>query len=102
MSKQKDLKEMRSYLLILMIHVVKIHVEERITGSWQNSIRYSVNKIKKLKTNDVDLVLELEDVMEGAVVLAANEIFNGVDEEKVWEIIKPKLVISHCISLINL
>lgn len=102
MSKQKDLKEMRSYLLVLVIHVVKIHVEERVVGSWQNSIRYSVKKIKELRKDYLDIDAEIEDVLPGAIGLAAGEVWNGVDEELIWEIIKPKLIISHCKSLIDM
>jgi hypothetical protein len=39
MSKQAILRNIQSYLNILLIHLIKNQVEQRLTGSWASSIR---------------------------------------------------------------
>jgi Domain of unknown function DUF29 len=52
MSKQAILRNIQAYLRILLIHLIKNQVEQRLTGSWANSIRNSIREIKKLNIKD--------------------------------------------------
>lgn len=42
MSKQAILRNIQSSLNILLIHLIKKKIEQRLTGSWVNSIRNSI------------------------------------------------------------
>ncbi|MGB8686605.1 MAG: hypothetical protein WCD53_04610 [Microcoleus sp.] len=42
MSKQAILRQIQSFLKVLLIHLIKNQVEQRLTGSWASSIRNSI------------------------------------------------------------
>ncbi|MEH2122201.1 hypothetical protein [Nostoc sp.] len=87
MSKQAILRNVQAYLRILLIHLIKNQVEQRLTGSWANSIRNSIREIKKLniKDNKTSYYLNLdewenlieEEVIEDAIADASEEVING-------------------------
>ncbi|MCC5614963.1 DUF29 domain-containing protein [Nostoc sp. CHAB 5836] len=95
MSKQAILRNIQAYLNILLIHLIKNQVEQRLTGSWVNSIRNSIREIKKLNIKDnktsyyinldeLDNFIE-EEVIEDAMPAAgyanadaSDEVMNGV------------------------
>ncbi|MBD2520006.1 DUF29 family protein [Nostoc sp. FACHB-973] len=52
MSKQAILRNIQAYLNILLIHLIKNQVEQRLTSYWANSIRNSIRQIKKLNIKD--------------------------------------------------
>ncbi len=52
MSKQAILRNIQSYLIILLIHLIKNQVEQRLTGAWATSIRHAIREIKKLNIKD--------------------------------------------------
>jgi Domain of unknown function DUF29 len=87
MSKQAILRTIQSYLLILLIHLIKNQIEQRLTGSWVNSIRNSIREIQKLnikdnktsyyiKKNEWESWIE-EEVIEDAIANASEEVMNG-------------------------
>jgi Domain of unknown function DUF29 len=87
MSKQAILRTIQSYLLILLIHLIKNQIEQRLTGSWVNSIRNSIREIQKLnikdnktsyyiKKNEWESWIE-EEVIEDAIADASEEVMNG-------------------------
>jgi len=87
MSKQAILRNIQAYLRILLIHLIKNQVEQRLTGSWVASIRNSVREIKKLniKDNKKSYYINLdeweklieEEVIEDAIADASDEVMNG-------------------------
>lgn len=86
MSKQGILRNIQSYLLVLLVHLIKNQVEQRLTGSWANSIRTSIREIKKLniKDNKTSYYINLdewedvlEDVIEDAIAGASEEVMDG-------------------------
>ncbi|MBW4492721.1 MAG: DUF29 domain-containing protein [Oscillatoria princeps RMCB-10] len=86
MSKQAILRNIQSYLLVLLVHLIKNQVEQRLTGSWANSIRSSIREIKKLnlKDNKTSYYINsdqwknvLEDVIEDAIAEASEEVMDG-------------------------
>ena len=52
MSKQAILRNIESYLVRLLIHLIKIQIEKRTTKSWRSSIANSIVRIKKLNLKD--------------------------------------------------
>jgi len=87
MSKQAILRNIEAYLNILLIHLIKNQIEQRLTSSWANSIRNSIRQIKKLNTkdnktsyyinlNEWENLIE-EEVMEDAIADASEEVMNG-------------------------
>jgi len=87
MGRQAILRNIQSFLVRLMIHLIKNQVEQRLTNSWANSIRGSIREIKKInlqdnknsyyvKIDEWDLILEEE--FEEAIRDASDEVMNGI------------------------
>lgn len=87
MSKQAILRTIKSYLLILLIHLIKNKIEQRLTASWVNSIRNSIREIKKLNLKDNKNSYYInedewesfidEEIIEDAIADASEEVMNG-------------------------
>ncbi len=90
MSRQAILRNIQAYLRILLIHLIKNQLEQRLTNSWVASIRNSLLEIKKLNLKDnkksyyINLEewdTHLEDEIEVAVRDASVEVMNGIYNE---------------------
>lgn len=87
MSKKDIINNIRSYAVVLLLHLIKQELEERTTKSWNISIANSVleiqslNRRRKAKGNYLDLE-ELQEVLQDAwpqaVNLASKEAFEGI------------------------
>jgi hypothetical protein len=87
MSKQAVLRNIQSYVNILLIHLIKNQVEQRLTNSWMASIRNSIREIQKLNTKENKTsyyvnqdeweILIVEEVIEDAISDASVEVMNG-------------------------
>ncbi len=86
MSKQAILRNIESFLVRLMIHLIKYQVENRLTRSWFASITDSIIQISKLnlKGNKSSYYISqsewrsfLEDALEEALLPASLEILDG-------------------------
>jgi hypothetical protein len=86
MSKQAILRNIESFLVRLMVHLIKNQIEQRLTNSWAASISDSILRIQKLnvKANktayyvNVDEWLPLlEEAIEAAIAPASVEVFDG-------------------------
>jgi hypothetical protein len=87
MSKKAIIQQIKSFLKILLIHLIKNQIEQRLTNSWAASIRNAVVGIQdiNLKENKKsyyinvdeweDLILEV--VIEKAIADASDEVLNG-------------------------
>ncbi|MBE9051335.1 DUF29 family protein [Nostocales cyanobacterium LEGE 11386] len=86
-SKQAILRNLQSYVNILLIHLIKNQVEQKLTNSWVASIRNSIREIKKLNIKDNknsyyinqdewENLIE-EEVIEDAIADASVEVMNG-------------------------
>ena len=53
MSKQAILRNIESFLVRLMIHLIKNQVEQRLTNSWAALIESSILEIKKLNLKEI-------------------------------------------------
>ncbi len=47
MGRQDKINNLESFLVILLVHLIKIKVESRVTRSWKNSISNSLLAIQK-------------------------------------------------------
>ena len=87
MSKQAILRNIKSYVNILLIHLIKNQVEQQLTNSWVASIRNSIREVKKLNIKDNNKsyyvnqdeweTLIEEEIIEDAIADASLEIMNG-------------------------
>ncbi|MEA5533734.1 DUF29 family protein [Crocosphaera sp. XPORK-15E] len=85
MSKKAILEKIQSFLVRLLIHLIKNQVEQRLTNSWAVSIRDSILRIQSLNLKDNNkfyYIKEeqwqdyLDDGFEDAVFAASVEVFD--------------------------
>ena len=86
MSKKAILEKIQSFLVRLLIHLIKNQVEQRLTNSWAVSIRDSIIKIQylNLKDNKKSYYIKeedwhdyLEEAFDDAIFAASVEVFEG-------------------------
>ena len=87
MSKKEILRKLKAFLKILIIHLIKNQVEQRLTNSWAASIRNSIRQIQEinLKENKTSYYINSdgweklieEEVIEDAIADASEEVMNG-------------------------
>ena len=86
MSKQEILRNIESFLIRMLIHVIKNQVEQRLTNSWAASIRGSLREIKNrnLKDNKTSFYINqnewnsiILEVLEEAISDASVEVLKG-------------------------
>jgi hypothetical protein len=114
MSKQDVLRKIESFLVRLLVHLIKNQVEQRLTNSWVASISDSLVQIKKLnlKDNKTSYYIKvdewqsyLEEAIELSIRPASAEIMQGrfnsyqlsevVDRDKILTIAKNLLVLTY-------
>ncbi len=87
MGRQSEIRNLESFLVILLIHLIKIQVEKRSTHSWKSSIinsLLSIQKRNKLGKKAHYIYFQnwqeyLEDNFTTALVSASQEVFGGID-----------------------
>jgi len=87
MSKKEILRKIKAFLKVLVIHLIKNQVEQRLTNSWAASIRNAILEIQELnvKENRTSYYVNLaewenlieEEVMENAIADASEEVLEG-------------------------
>ena len=86
MSKEDKINKITSYLVRIMIHLIKNQIEKRLTNSWAASISDSIRQIKKtnLKDNKTSYYINknewqelLEDALDGPIRPASLEVQDG-------------------------
>lgn len=112
MSRQAILRNIQSFLLRLLIHLIKNQIEQRLTNSWANSIRGSIREIKKLNLQDNktsyyiksdEWKLILEDEVEEAIRDTSNEVMNGAYSPfQLIEIVDKSQIITQAQRLLEL
>jgi hypothetical protein len=78
MSKKDTIIKIESYLIVLLVHLIKNQVEGRLTNSWAASIRNAIRGIKKLnlqgnKTSYYIKEDEWDEMLEEAIEFAIRE-----------------------------
>ena len=86
MSKKAILRAIKSFVVRMLIHLIKNQVEQRLTNSWSASIRDSLLEIQdlNLKENKTSYYLKLDEwqplldsVLEAAIRTASVEVQGG-------------------------
>ena len=94
MGRKDIVKTIRSYSIVLLIHLIKRQVEKRTTRSWDVSIRNSIREIqrenKRRKAggyylNYEELMETLEDAYLNAIDQASLEVSEGIYEPQELE-----------------
>ncbi|NEN87797.1 MAG: DUF29 domain-containing protein [Okeania sp. SIO3H1] len=87
MSKEQILQKIESFLVRLLVHLIKNQVEQYLTNSWAASIRDSVLKIQRLniKANKTSYYInidewerDLENAFKDAIFEASVEVKTGI------------------------
>ncbi|MEH2325492.1 MAG: DUF29 family protein [Nostoc sp.] len=113
MSKQAILRNIQAYLRILLIHLIKNQLEQRLTNSWVASIRNSIREIKKLNIKDhkKSYYINLdewenfieEEVIEDAIADASDEVMDGVyNQFQLAEMLDINQIIQSALKLLAL
>ncbi|MFM6198817.1 MAG: DUF29 family protein, partial [Dolichospermum sp.] len=112
MSKKAILRQIKSFLKELLIHLIKNQIEKRLTNSWVASIRNSLIEIQdiNLKENKKSYYINqnewdswLEDEIELAIADASLEVMSGkFKRQQLSQMLnKPQLILT-ATELINL
>ena len=95
MGRQDKINNLESFLVILLIHLIKIQVEKRVTRSWRSSIVNSLREIQKRnKLGKKSHYIKqgqwqehLQEVYTDAIFEAADEAFGGIEVEELKPLI---------------
>jgi hypothetical protein len=95
MGRQDKINNLESFLVILLIHLIKIQVEKRVTRSWRSSIINSLREIQKRnKLGKKSHYIKSGEWQEhfqatyaDAIVQAADEIFGGIEIKELKSLI---------------
>jgi len=111
MSVEDKLNKIYSYMIVLLLHLIKQESEKKLTRSWELSIDNSVKQInrinKRRKTGGYyakqqDLEEIIEDAFELALKGAAIEAFGGdYSQEELLKLINAEEIKGKALSLIN-
>lgn len=111
MSVEDKLNKIFSYMIVLLLHLIKEDAEKRLTKSWKLSINNSVKQInrtnKRRKSRGYyakksDLIEIINDAFELALEGAAIEAFGGAyDEPELLNLIDVERVKDKAISLLD-
>ena len=112
MSKQATLRSIESFLVRLLVHLIKNNIEQRLTNSWIASISDSIVQISKLniKDNKISYYIKsddwqsyLEEAVERAIRPASVEVLEGqLKPKQVAERINRKQLIEISQRLLDL
>ena len=113
MSKKDILRKIKSFLKVLVIHLIKNQVEQRLTNSWAASIRNSILEIQELNikenktsyyvnSDEWEKLIE-EEVIENAIADASEEVMNGkYTRSQLSEMLDKPQLLQITIRLLNL
>jgi hypothetical protein len=101
MGRQDKINNLESFLVILLIHLIKIQVENRVTRSWKNSISNSLLAIQKqnklgkkshyIKENEWGE--HILNCQYEAVLDSSKEIFEGIEYRELEKLINFQLLL---------
>jgi hypothetical protein len=111
MSVEDKLNKIFSYMIILLLHLIKENAEKRLTKSWKLSINNAVKQInrtnKRRKSGGYyakkeDLIEIIDDAFELALESASIEAFGGAyDEQELLKLIDIDKIKDKAISLLD-
>ncbi len=87
MGRQDKINNLESFLVILLIHLIKIQVEKRVTRSWRSSILNSLREIQKRnRLGKKSYYIQpnqwqehFDNIYLDAIFKAADEVFGGIE-----------------------
>ncbi|MGK7893139.1 MAG: DUF29 family protein [Xenococcus sp. (in: cyanobacteria)] len=111
MSVEDKLNKIFSYMVVLLLHLIKENAEKRLTKSWRLSINNSVKQINRTNkrrksggyyAKQADLIEIINDAFELALEGAAIEAFGGAyDEQELLTLIEVDKIKEKALSLLN-
>ncbi len=111
MSKEDKLNKIYSYVVILLVHLIKQQAEQRTTRSWDVSIDNSVREIKRTNrrrksggyyATKEELIETIDEAFEAAIKRASLEAFEGRhDGDELAQMINIATVKQAALDLIN-
>lgn len=109
MGRQDKINNLQSFLVIILIHLIKIQVEKRVTTSWRNSIINSLLEIEKrnhlgkksyyIKQGDWEN--SFQQSLPRALIKASQEIFGGMELDELMELIDNQLLQTQAFELLD-
>ena len=109
MGRQDKINNLQSFLVILLVHLIKIQFEKRVTKSWRNSIINSLLEIQKrnhlgkkshyIKQNN--WTDSFNEALPRALIKASQEIFNGIDLDDLIDSLDQEMLKDTTFKLIN-
>jgi len=110
MSKDDKINNISSYSIILLLYLIKQHVENRTTRSWDVSIRNSSQQIQKKNKRrkaggyyltPAELLIALEEAYSQAINQASLEVEEGrYEPEELEKLVNKEEMIDRALSLI--
>jgi hypothetical protein len=111
MSKDDKIEKIYSFMVILLIHLIKQHAEQRSTRSWDLSIRESVKRIRRTNRrrkaggyylNEAELRENLDDAWDSAIAAAALEAFEGrYEAEELASMVDRQRVLEEALGMMS-
>ena len=111
MSVEDKLNKIFSYMVILLLHLIKEDAEKRLTKSWKLSINNSVKQINRTNkrrksggyyAKQEDLIEIIDDAFGLALEGAAIEAFGGAyNEQELLEMVDAERIKNKAISLLD-
>lgn len=108
MGRQDKINNLESFFVILLIDLIKIQVENKVTRSWKASIANSLIAIQKRnklgkKSNYINQDEWLQHILDcqvEALLAASKEIFEGIDYQQLKKIINFEEITKICNELL--
>ena len=110
MGKQDKINNLESFLVILLIHLIKIQVEKRVTRSWRSSILNSLREIQKrnklgkksqyIKSNQWGK--HFDAIFPDAIFKAADEAFGGIEIKELRSLVNLNSLQKNTLELLDL
>lgn len=110
MGRQDKINNLQSFLVILLIHLIKIQVEKRVTRSWRSSILNSLRAIQKrnklgnkshyIKPNQWSE--HFDAIYPDAIFQAADEAFGGIEIQELKSLVNLNSVQNITLELLEL
>jgi hypothetical protein len=111
MSVEDKLNKIFSYMVVLLLHLIKEDAEKRLTKSWKLSINNSVKQINRANKSrksggyyaqKSDLIVIVNDAFDLALEGAAIEAFGGAyDEQDLLNLVNAEHIKDKAISLLD-
>lgn len=111
MSKEDKLNKIYSYMVILLIHLIKQQAEKRTTKSWNVSINNSVREINRTNkrrksggyyADEAELKETIDEAFEAAIERASLEAFEGrYDSEELKPMLEIEVIKEVALNLID-